>query len=193
MANSNASCPWVALDLETTGLSPTRHRIREAALVPFSDIAQEPGTVVRFPMQNEAAPLRRPIDRLRSLLAETPDGGLVLVHHAAFDLAFLAETLRRSASGPFELTAYCTLRLARTLLPHLACHDLNSLREELGLGHRPAHTALHDARAVASLFQLLSGRFGLVTESDVVAVHGAPIRVGRWTSTSIVKREVHGP
>ena len=194
MPDDGASCmPWLALDLETTGLSPTRHRIRELAVVPFSATEQEPGTRLQIsPASGSLTSSRRSTDPLAPLVAQVVQHGFFLAHNAAFDLSFLAETLRRSKAGPFELRAFCTLRLARVLLPELRCHDLDSLREELGLGYKPSHTALQDARAVASLFQLLAGRFGLVNEDDLMAVHGPLLRAARNAAFGVEERP-HDP
>lgn len=170
--------PWIALDLETDGLSPTRHRIREAALVPFSLEGEERTTVLRFSAKDVLSDhMRREDARFCTTLLGLTKGRIAMAHHAAFDLAFVAERMRRAQQLPFGLQAYCTLRLSRCLLPKVGAYDLRTLALELDLEHRPTHSAAQDARAVGSLFRALAQRFGIRSESDLASIHGPPVRV----------------
>lgn len=172
---------WIALDLETTGLSPTRHEIRELAAVPFG-IDDDQEHVLYFTPADFQRPAAR--SRLAQLLPTIGEGSVLVAHNAAFDLAFLAEALRRTGVRPFVLRAYCTLRLARALLPNLPRYDLASLRESLHLESGEPHVALADARAVAALFTALVQRAGFVDEQALRELHGPPVRVGaRCAST----------
>lgn len=170
---------WIALDVETTGLSPTRHEIRELALVPFGIDGDADEHVLRFtPVDFHPSPLAATRSRLAALLRAIGDDTVLVAHNAAFDLAFLAEALRRVRISPFAFRAYCTLRLARMLLPDLARYDLAALREALHIeGGRP-HVALADARAVAALFRVLVERAGFADEVAMRALHGPPVQVG---------------
>jgi DNA polymerase III epsilon subunit-like protein len=169
---------WIALDLETTGLSPTRHEIREIAAVPFG-IDSDP--LDRLPCFTRADFQRSSPQKARAALVElleiVGEGSALVAHNAAFDLAFLAETLRRARVRSFALRAYCTLRLARTQLPDVPRYDLGSLRELLQLPRSNAHVALADARTVAALFRALARRAQIVDEQTVSALHGPPLQV----------------
>ena len=170
---------WIALDLETTGLSPTRHEIRELAAVPFGIDDDRTEHALRFtPADFHPSPRRATRARLAELLHTIGEGTVLVAHNAAFDLAFLGEALRRAQLRPFVLRAYCTLRLARVLLPDLRRYDLASLREKLGLEGGEPHVALADARAVAALFKALAQRAGFADEPAIRALHGPPLRVG---------------
>ncbi len=170
---------WIALDLETTGLSPTRHEIRELAVVPFGIDDDHTEHVLRF-NRADFHPSPRPSTRSRlvELLRALGDDAVLVAHNAAFDLAFLAEALRRTRVSPFVLRAYCTLRLARVLLPDLPRYDLVALGAALHLEGGQPHVALADARAVATLFKALAERAGFADEQAVRALHGPPVRVG---------------
>jgi DNA polymerase III epsilon subunit-like protein len=122
---------------------------------------------------------------LVALLRAIGDDAVLVAHNAAFDLAFLAEALRRARVSPFVLRAYCTLRLARALLPDLRRHDLAALREALHIEGGHPHVALADARAVAALFKVLVERAGFADENALRLLHGPLVRVGaRCASTS---------
>jgi len=176
---------WIALDLETTGLSPTRHEIRELAAVPFGIDDDHTEHVLYF-TSTDFQPSSRPVagSRLAELLPTIGEGSVLVAHNAAFDLAFLAEAFRRARVRPFLLRAYCTLRLARALLPDLRRYDLASLRETLRLESGEPHVALADARAVAALFTALVQRAGFVNEQALRALHGPPLRVGASSAYS---------
>jgi DNA polymerase III epsilon subunit-like protein len=171
---------WIALDLETTGLSPTRHEIRQLAVVPFGIDADHTEHFLRF-NPGDFHPHPRPATRSRlvEILRVIGEESVLVAHNAAFDLAFLAEALRRLRILPFDLRAYCTLRLARALLPDLQRYDLAALQTALGLAGGDRHVALADARAVAGIFKALVQRAGFADREAIRALHGPPVRVGR--------------
>lgn len=170
---------WIALDIETTGLSPTRDVIRELAVVPFGIDDDYRERVQRFtPADFQPRPRPAARTRLVDFLHAIGEEAVLVAHNAAFDLAFLAEAFRRARVSPFVLRAYCTLRLARVLLPGLPRYDLAALRERLHLESGPSHVALADARAVAALFKVLAERAGFADEEAIRALHGPPVRVG---------------
>lgn len=170
---------WIALDLETTGLSPTRHAIRELAVVPFGIDDDHTEHVLRFtPLDFHPVPRPATRSRLVELLRAIGEDSVLVAHNAAFDLAFLAEALRRTRVSPYILRAYCTLRLAHALLPDLPRYDLAALRAELHLECGQPHVALADARAVGALFKELAERAGFADEEDLRALHGPPVWVG---------------
>jgi DNA polymerase III epsilon subunit-like protein len=176
---------WIALDLETTGLSPTRHEIRELAVVPFGVDGDLSEQVLHFTRGDfHPSPTTATRAKLAALLRGVGRDAVLVAHNAAFDLAFLAEALRRTRVVPFVLRAYCTLRLARTLLPDARRYDLAALVELLGLKSGRRHVALADARAVAALFKLLVQRGELTNEEAIQALHGPPVRVGTMCAST---------
>jgi len=168
---------WIALDVETTGLSPTRHEIRELAAVPFGIDGDSTERVLHF-TPGDAQRIARPPLRARivELLQHIGDGAVFVAHNAVFDLAFLSEALRHARLS-FRLRAYCTLRLARTLLPDLPRYDLASICAAFGIEVQNRHAALGDARAVAALFAALVRKEGFANEQAIRRVHGPPIQV----------------
>jgi len=169
---------WVALDLETTGLSPTRHEIREIAALPFdaqTDGMEEPPWSVVAHLQ--PSPGQNARATLVQLLGRIGEGSAIVSHNAAFDLAFLAEALRRARVRSFGLRAYCTLRLSRAVFPDLCRYDLASLRDVLQLPKEKPHVALADARTVAALFKVVARKAGILDEESLRTLHGPPLQV----------------
>jgi DNA polymerase III epsilon subunit-like protein len=179
---------WIALDLETTGLSPTRHQIRELAAVSFG-IHDESDAVVHLGTGDlDLSPRRGERKALSRFLRMLGEECVFVAHNAAFDLAFLAEALRRRRLGPFALRGYCTLRLAREVLPDLEGYDLGALQAALGLEGGKRHVALSDARAAAAVFQALVQRAGIADQQALQALHGPPLRVGAASLGGLIER-----
>ncbi len=169
---------WVAFDVETTGLSPTRHRIRQLAYVSFDLETIGFGTTIDLhpdlAIEASDGGMRWQLGRFLEITSKTQ---CLFAHNAAFDLAFVSEMLRRLRIRSFDLRAYCTLRLSRDLLPDLPSYDLATLRSECSLDHEAAHVAVNDARTVARLVQVLAKNCGISTESEVRTAHGPALSV----------------
>jgi DNA polymerase III epsilon subunit-like protein len=155
----------VALDLETTGLSPRLDRIIEVGAVRFrgdevlatfqSLVRPEVGipravqelTGIRDADVVAAPP---PEEVLAQLIDFVGDSGVV-AHSGNFDLSFLVHPV---IDGAYEL--FDTLDLARIMLPMAPSHSLPHLSRQLGLTHPHPHRALSDADAARQLFRYLS-------------------------------------
>jgi Rad3-related DNA helicase/DNA polymerase III epsilon subunit-like protein len=152
---------YVALDLETTGLSPRLDRMIEVGAVRFREgqvLASFQSLVrpeVGIPRAVQeltgirdadvaAAP---PPDQVLEQLIEFVGDSAVVAHSGNFDLSFLDEGSPKSRYELFD-----TLDLARILLPTAPSHSLPHLSRQLGLNHPHPHRALSDADAARQLF-----------------------------------------
>lgn len=170
---------WVALDLETTGLSPTDDRIIEVGAVKFDAEGREIAVFERL-----VNPLRRSNPRARAVhgiddadlaRAATADAVLpafldflgpsgastLLAHNAGFDAAFLGAELARLGRPMPGHGVVDTLALARRGLPHLPSHRLDALARHLNLDPYGPHRALADSRRVMGVWIALGGEPGL--------------------------------
>lgn len=156
---------YVALDLETTGLSPDWDDIIEIGLIKV-----EGGRVV-----DSLHSLVRPEKKLplkikeltgidEEMLAGAPrfeqleesvlsfvEGENILGHCIGFDMGFL----ERALGKPLPNSRYDTLELARTLMPTASSHSLPDLCARLGFA-ASFHRAMDDARAVIFLYDKLA-------------------------------------
>jgi DNA polymerase-3 subunit epsilon len=155
---------FVVMDVETTGLSASNHRIVEVALVtadPTGRVLDEWSTRLNPQGPVGAAHIHgitdadvagAPVfadvlDEMNRRLA----GAAVVAHNARFDLAFLrAEYARARWRLPY-VPALCTLDASHHHLPHLARRRLVDCCEAVGHPLRHAHSALGDANATAAL------------------------------------------
>ena len=155
---------FVALDLETTGLSPRIDRMIEVGAVRFR------GDEVLATFQSLVRPevgIPRAVQELTGIrdadvaagpppeevLAQLIDfvgDSAVVAHSGNFDLSFLADG---EAEPRYEL--FDTLDLARIMLPTAPSHSLPHLSRQLGLAHPHPHRALSDADAARQLFRHL--------------------------------------
>jgi predicted DnaQ family exonuclease/DinG family helicase len=155
---------FVALDLETTGLSPRLDRMIEVGAVRFR------GDEVLASFQSLVRPevgIPRPVQELtgirdadvvgapppQEVLAELINfvgDSAVVAHSGMFDLSFLVDG---EVERGYEL--FDTLDLARIMLPTAPSHSLPHLSRQLGLAHPHPHRALSDADAARQLFRYL--------------------------------------
>lgn len=170
---------YVALDLETTGLSPEHDRIIEIGAIRFDGSGREhsrfeslvrpdrpvsPGAQAVHGISDadlaEAPLVEDVLAQLLQWVGE-PDELLFLAHHARFDAAFLGSAFAR-LGGPFPAFRFAdTLSLARYRMPEAPDHKLDTLAELLGLERLgPSHRALADCFKVKGLWLTLDGPGG---------------------------------
>ena len=176
LARPLAKTSFVVVDLETTGGSADRGD----AIIEIGAVRVASGRLAeRFArLVNPGRRLPPFITRLTgitdAMLADQPDirvaiaefltfaGDDVLVaHNARFDLPFLDAALRLALGRAFHQPHFCTLRLARRLLPNLRRRSLDSLAGHLGIPVVDRHRALGDAIMTAEVLlhflELLDG------------------------------------
>lgn len=187
---SLSETPFVALDLETTGLDPKRHGIVSIGMVPFSLGRIRPGagyyrvirprreidehsiTIHRITHEevDDAPDLEDIVDEFLEALSER----VAVVHYHAIERRFLYQAfLRRFGEGvlfPLIDTLQIEKRVSqqRTINPltwfgrRRVSLRLADARRRYGLPEYSPHHALTDALATAELFQAQ------------VAYHGSP-------------------
>jgi len=165
--------PLVALDTETTGMSPEAG----AALVEVASVVIENGAIgaTWSSLVRPGGPIPPDATRVHgitdAMVADAPEpcaiagrlratcGDLPLVfHNAPFDLPFLADLMRRSGERPLLNPVVDTLGLARGLFEG-GGNSLGALAARLGLPPQSAHRALGDALTTAHLFLRLARRW----------------------------------
>jgi len=166
---------FVALDLETTGLSAATDRIVEIGAVRFLETGQETGRYQSLvnperPMSPGAyaihglsdddlagAPTAREV--LPEFIEFLGNAGCscLLAHNASFDAGFLGYELNRADLPLPAHFLFDTLALARRRLPLLPSHRLDAVAHHFGLDPEGAHRALADSLVVKEIWLLLGG------------------------------------
>ena len=169
----------IVLDTETTGLESARgHRIIEVACVEmvnrrvtgrhFHRYLNPEREVDEGARAIHGMSLAQLLDKPRfaeisAELAEFISGGELIIHNAAFDVAFLdAEFARLPGAAPLRVKEVCkvldTLLLAREMHPGQR-NSLDALckRYSIDNSHRGWHGALLDARLLADVYLAMTG------------------------------------
>lgn len=168
MSENNFPDTYVAVDLETTGLSPENDRILEIGAVKIEK-GQVTDTFCTFVDPEMEVP-----ERIRELTGISTDmvkgqpgaeaafesfaafcGDMDLMgHNLPFDYSFLkVQAVRQKL--PFEKRGIDTLQIARGLLADLESRSLSSLCSCFGIQRARAHRALDDAMATHQLYLCL--------------------------------------
>lgn len=155
---------FAVIDVETTGLSATTHRVLEIAVV----TTDASGTVLEAwsTRLNPEGPVGathihgitdRDVAHAPLFRDVVPElnvrfaGAALCAHNARFDLAFLrAEYARAGWRMPF-VPSLCTLEASTYHLPGLPRRRLGDVCQATGVHQGRAHSALHDATAAAGL------------------------------------------
>lgn len=158
----------VAIDLETTGVDPSRDAIIEVGAVKFrgdEELGQfssvvNPHRALSGFIVDLTGITQKEVDRgaewerVKPLLADFIGKHPILGHNVGFDAAFL----RRNGVQP-NGGAYDTSEMAQVLLPTGPEYGLGRLSQRFSLAHDNPHRALSDALVTRDLYLLLLERF----------------------------------
>lgn len=169
-----AETPFLALDLETTGLDPAKHvilslgavqmqgsEIRLASarhLVVKTEAALEEANVVIHGLTDDAIAAGLPLEEALTEVLRALSGRVLLAHHAEVEVRFLQAACRQVFGGGFAAPVVDTQWIARRTLERrnrpYGGSDLRlfNLRKGYNLPVYGAHNALSDALAAAELF-----------------------------------------
>ena len=174
----------VALDIETTGLSPFYDEIVEVGAVRLQGgkVVEEWTSFIRptreIPpkvqeltgitpeMVAGAEPAQAVLERFWAWVGDRP----LVAHNASFDLAFLRIWTERLLGRPVVQPVVDTLWLARAVLPRLKSHNLATVGAHLKVPLDQHHRALSDARTAGLVF------YGLLQRARRGAEEGGATR-----------------
>lgn len=150
----------IAVDLETTGKYPLEAEICEMAAVKWKagQIVATFQTLIRptHKMSDEVIAIHNItnemvetapslIDKIREFHAFVGDG-VVIAHHAPFDMGFLCWEFERNQLALPEFPVCCTSLLTRAMVSAVSDHRLKTLAEHFSIDAGAAHRALDDAK-----------------------------------------------
>jgi DNA polymerase-3 subunit epsilon len=193
----------VVLDTETTGLSVAEgHRVIEIGAVELQnrrptgrqlhhylqpDRQIDAGAIEVHGITNEFLADKPRFADVAQEFLEFVRGAELVIHNAAFDVAFLNAELARLGDGLGPLEAHCsvldTLALARRLHPGQR-NTLDALCRRYGVDNsgRSLHGALLDAQILAEVYLAMTGGqvallLGEEPGADGARAEAAPVRV----------------
>jgi len=183
-----ADLSYVVVDVETTGGSSFgADRITEiaAVVIEHGEIARVYETLV-----NPQRPIPPMVTRLTNItwemvkhaptfreivptVADAIRGHVFVAHNAGFDWRFVTTEIARATGERLEGRRLCTVKMARTLLPHLHRRSLDYLARHYNIEITARHRAGGDAVATARVFLRMlreAGDRGCVTWPDLEAL-----------------------
>jgi DNA polymerase-3 subunit epsilon len=184
-----STTPIAFVDLETTGVSPTRSRVLEVGIVrvdPDGSVSQFQTLLCPDMPVGHAVTVITGItdimvedsprfEEVATQILEMLDGALFVAHNVRFDFAFLSEEFKRlgiQLKNPYA----CSARLSQALFPREKRHNLDSVMERHGLSCTARHRALPDAQVVSDFFSAARTQVG---DSAFYAALNEQVRVRR--------------
>lgn len=184
---SLAELPLLAVDLETTGLDPSKEHVISVGMIDVDGLRIPLGTAEHFlvdpgkgvgqsaiihmltddELLAQGIPTEEALDRVFSRLA----GRVLLAHHDAIEVGFLTTAVRRLYDVTIDIPSVDTLQLGHRALgtdrdPAPDALRLWRLRARAGLPSYRGHDALVDALGCAELYLALAQELGLRTLSQ---------------------------
>lgn len=164
---------YVALDIETTGLSPKKDRILEIGAVKVVKGEEKeryaafvnPGIPIpEFITQltgidDKMAAEGRDIFGVMQEFREFVGDSVILGHNISFDFGFLKQNAVNCGMD-FPCMAVDTLQIARKCLPGLPSRKLEALCSYYGILQEKKHRAYEDAQSASRLYHELEREFG---------------------------------
>jgi len=186
---SLAEGTFIVTDVETTGISPEKHRITEVACVTVrgGEIIEERQSLVN-PERAIPLAIQRMTGITNAMVFAAPKGGEIfpdirtwfpddavfVAHNVMFDFNFLQHSFLRHGVSPMGHPKLCTARLARRILPPQKSWALQHLTAYFGIRIRGRHRAMGDAhataRALVELLDILQEDFACETLDDVLTI-----------------------
>ena len=165
---------YIAVDIETSGLSPVKDKIREIGASLYIDgkitktfsslvkpqLAFLPERITELTGITEEMLVDAPTESevMQQFLEFAEEDMPLLGHNILFDYSFLKVAAGRLGRS-FERKGFDTLRLARLCHPELPSKTLASMCEYYHIETERAHRAYEDAIAASELFEKLKHEF----------------------------------
>jgi len=195
--------PIIAVDVETTGLSPNKDRVVEVAAVKYIEGKEieifhtlvHPSRVIPQVVQkvhgiSDEMVKNSPkfADIAESLALFLRDGSL-LGHNIMFDYGFIFHECKR-ADVTFinEYPLLDTYQIAKMRLPSLPSYRLIALKETLGIGLGQTHRALDDVRDCKAVYDILMSEEEIQLETP--ALPNVPEHLQIIVDAIIKKRDI---
>ncbi len=195
---------FIAIDLETTGKYPLDAEICEMAAVKWQGgrVIEEFQTLIR-PIQRmsqevikihnitnemvEAAPrIEEKISEFHSFISR----GIVVAHHAPFDLGFLAFEFEKARLPLPVNPVFCTSLLSRNMNANVSNHRLATLAAHFSIPAGSAHRALDDARTCLGVALKYFEKLGPEAKvSDLQTIQSVPLTWERFSIDLLTERE----
>ena len=158
--------PIIVFDFETTGLDTRNDFLIEIGALKTVNghIIDEFSTLIKPPIQLNSAIVsitgisQEMLENQPTISDKLPeflnfiDGGILAAHNADFDYPFL-KTICEREGIQIDWPAFCTLKMARMILPNLESKSLDALAEHFNLTFESRHRSIGDCKVTSAVLQ----------------------------------------
>lgn len=159
---------YAIVDIETTGTSYMHGKITEIAILihdgqkivdEFSSLINPEQKIPYWITQltginNRMVEHAPKFYEIAARIVEITEDCVFVAHNVSFDYNFIRQEFK-SLGYDFQREKLCTVKLSRKLIPFKKSYSLGKLCQELNITNLHPHRALGDAKATATLFDLL--------------------------------------
>jgi DNA polymerase-3 subunit epsilon len=156
------------IDIETTGLSPSKEKITEIAIINHNgtEVEEEfvsllnpekkiPYRIIQMTgINNQMVETAPKFYEIAKQIVEMTEGRTIVGHNVRFDYGFLRHEFL-SLGYDYERKTIDTVRLSRKLIPGRRSYGLGRLCKDLEIENHARHRAAGDALATTKLFEIL--------------------------------------
>lgn len=188
---------FIAIDLETTGKYPLDAEICEMAAVKWrgGQVVETFQSLIKptYPMSSEVIAIHHISNEMvetAPLLSEKLvefhkfiSDGIILAHHAPFDLGFLAWEFEKARLLFPNYPVFCTSLISRALNANVPNHRLATLAQHFNVDAGAAHRALDDAKTCLHVALAYFEKMG--REAKVSDIQGIQMTALPWERFSI--------
>ncbi|QID33124.1 3'-5' exonuclease [Pampinifervens florentissimum] len=170
---------FVSIDVEATGVDPSKSEIIEIACVRveggviterFSSLVYPgyplPQRITDLTGITNAMLVGKPkMEEVLPKFLKFVGDSVIVAHRVEKDIAFIDKYYRQLYGKRFRHPHICTLNLAKNILPDLKKYSLKDLADYFGIEYKRIHRAMDDAQITALVFlellKLLWHRLGI--------------------------------
>lgn len=156
----------VIFDFETTGLDSKRDQIIEIGALrvekgvvtdEFSSLIQVDQkldeTIVKITgITDEMLEGQPRIEEVLGAFLDFIQGAILVAHNADFDMGFLRSASEKQGYQ-LDWPCFCTLKMARQVLPELESKNLDTLAKHYGLEFEARHRSIGDCKVTSAVLQ----------------------------------------
>jgi DNA polymerase-3 subunit epsilon len=191
------NAPFSIIDLETTGLDHSKHRVIEIAIRRIDQNGKyidEISTLINPKVKDVGPTFLHHIkledlkdaptfEEFAPIVLEKLSDSIAVAHHAAFEDKFLGAEFGRIGFGIPNVPCLDTLWLARQVID-LPNYKLNTVLKAYGIEEEDAHTALGDVRMLSKLLPIL------LTKSNAIKFLVEPFKSSQKIESNKIKTRV---
>lgn len=197
---------FVAIDTETTGLSPVGDRIVEVAASAFRRDGSEigsyeqlvdpgipipPGLTAIHGITDQMVSGKPGIEAVLADLLGFIGDHVLVAHNASYDVSMLLVPMRRMAAGPSgagptarDNLVLDTCSMTRAAFPGWPNYRLGTIADQLGIPRGRAHRAMADVLACKQVFLRILSRLGPDAGlEEMLRMNGSELRLGVAATT----------